>query len=92
MKRILGHARSSILGESSLEALRKALAGTSIEEQMRKFGIGDAFKDQMRAAGVGDTLKDHMRAAGNLREFGERCSPPQIRLVLASTSLSDSTD
>jgi uncharacterized protein YidB (DUF937 family) len=64
MKRILGHARSSFLGESSLEAVRKALAETSIEEQMRKFGIGDAFKHQMHAAGVGDTLKDHMRAAG----------------------------
>ena len=32
------------------------------------------------------------RDAGDVRGFGEHCSPPQIRLAPASASLSDSTD
>jgi hypothetical protein len=83
MKRILGHARSSILGESSLEALRKALAETSIEEQMRKFGIGDAFKDQMRAAGVGDAFKDHMLKLG----IGESANARMRKDLLGASAL-----
>ena len=69
MERILGEARSSILGGTSLEDARNALTATTtrgdtVAELARKFGIGETLADQARKFSVGDSAAELARKFG----------------------------